>query len=75
MSRRPRFTPADLEQIKAQAEEVRDKLSNLSKRLLEANLACTRAHFYDSDVRRLADSLGSKLGGVDTLLAREESAL
>jgi hypothetical protein len=71
MKARTRFSLADFEALKSEAQAVRERLSRLGRHLLDANLAHTKAHFYDSDVRSVADRLSAGLGGLDGLLYRE----
>jgi polysaccharide pyruvyl transferase WcaK-like protein len=72
MKARTRFSLADFEALKSEAQAVRERLSRLGRHLLDANLAHTKAQFYDSDVRSVADRLSAGLSGLDGLLYRED---
>lgn len=63
-----RFSRDDLKALKAETEVVRESIANLSQHLLNANLARTGSHFYDSDVRSVSDSLFTKLNALERLL-------
>jgi hypothetical protein len=73
MTGKTSFSLADLKALKAETETIRESLSRLSQHLLEANLAHTKAHFYDGAVRRVSDHLASRLNAVDDLLYRERA--
>lgn len=66
-----RFNADELVELVAEVDDLQHRLSELGKRLQDANIEHTRSRFWDPRVREIADALPTKLRPVERLLAED----